>query len=79
MEDQGARYPRTEHPLLETNNRLLTVSQAARLLNAHPNSVRHWADSGLLPVFRIGRRGDRRFRAKDVAEFIAAREESGGG
>ncbi len=49
---------------------LLTVSEAARVLSAHPNSVRLWADKGLLPAYRIGRRGDRRFKPQDVADFL---------
>ena len=62
----------TEYPLVLTNGHMLTVSEAARLLNAHPNSVRRWADMGLLPVYRIGRRGDRRFKVEDVDCFLAS-------
>lgn len=49
---------------------VLTVSEAAAMLNAHPNSVRRWADMGLLPSFRIGLRGDRRFRVEDIAYLV---------
>ena len=52
------------------DGRLLTVAQVSAVLNAHPNSVRRWADVGLLPVYRIGRRGDRRFKPEDVAKFL---------
>ena len=52
--------------------RLLTVSAAAEVLAAHPNSVRRWADMGLLPSFRIGVRGDRRFRFEDISAFLNA-------
>ena len=52
---------------------LLTVAQVAQLLNAHPHSVRRWADSGLLPCYRIGFRGDRRFNPADIEEFLVAR------
>ena len=55
-----------------SNGKMLTVSQASRVLNAHPNSVRHWADIGLLPVIRIGRRSDRRFVPGDLAKFLRA-------
>ena len=54
------------------SQRLLTVSEVAHLLNAHVNSVRYWADTGLLPCYRIGRRGDRRFRAEDVNAFLVS-------
>ena len=52
------------------NERMLTVSEAARLLNAHPNSVRRWADNHLLPVWRIGSRGDRRFKPQDIFTLL---------
>ena len=32
----------------EIKERMLTVSEVASMMNAHPNSVRHWADMGLL-------------------------------
>lgn len=51
---------------------LLTVAQVAQLLNAHPHSVRRWADSGLLHCYRIGFRCDRRFRAQDVSAFLGS-------
>ena len=54
------------------NGTLLTVSQVADMLNAHPHSVRRWADMGLLPAYRIGVRGDRRFLVSDVDDFLAA-------
>ncbi len=50
--------------------RLLTLREVANFLHAHPNSIRRWSDAGLLPVVRIGRRGDRRFRVSDLEEFL---------
>ncbi len=49
---------------------MLTVNDVARLLQVHPNSVRRWADGGLLKACRFGIRGDRRFRPEDVATFV---------
>ncbi len=37
----------------------------ARLLGLHPNTVRRWSNQGLLKAYRIGPRGDRRFRRED--------------
>ena len=51
---------------------LLKVSEVADLMNAHPNSVRRWADIGLLPSHRIGLRGDRRFEIRDVNDFLGS-------
>ncbi len=53
---------------------LLKVSQVADLMNAHPNSVRRWADIGLLPSYRIGLRGDRRFKLRDIHGFLRNRQ-----
>ena len=52
---------------------LLTVAQVAQILQAHPHSVRRWADAGLLQCYRIGFRGDRRFVSEDVDRFLVAR------
>jgi len=50
---------------------MLTVREVARLLHIHGNTVRRWADRGLIRAYRISRRGDRRFRREDVAHFLA--------
>ena len=51
----------------------LTVSEVARRLKAHPHSVRRWSDAGILQSYRIGQRGDRRFRSEDVIAFMRLR------
>ncbi len=60
----------TENPGVLLSERMLTVSEAALMLSAHPNSVRRWADMGLLPAYRIGQRGDRRFKMEDIYRFL---------
>ena len=49
---------------------LLTVGQAATLLNVHPNTVRRWAERGLLRESRIGPRRDRRFEWTEVRNLL---------
>ena len=56
-------------------DRLLKVSEVARLLYLHPNTVRHWCDRGLLKFYRLGTRGDRRFLRQDVIRLIQAGED----
>ena len=46
------------------------MSPRAEQLRVHPNSIRRWSDTGLLPAVRIGERGDRRFRLRDVERFL---------
>ena len=53
-----------------TGTRMLTIKEVAGLLHAHPSSVRRWAKQGLIKCYRVGMRGDRRFKAKDVNEFV---------
>ena len=49
---------------------LLTTTQAAELLNVHTNTVRRWSNKGVLKTYRIGPRGDRRFRRRDIDNFL---------
>lgn len=52
--------------------KMLTVQEVADILHAHPNTIRHWCDEGLLKAHRIGPRGDRRFSPEDVENFLTA-------
>ena len=58
---------------------MLTVTEVAKVLHVHRNSVRRWADMGLLRAYRFGVRGDRRFKANEVDEFLESASRSGGG
>lgn len=49
---------------------MLTVSEVARLIHVHPNTLRRWSDTGIIRALRITRRGDRRFRLVDVNRFL---------
>ncbi len=49
---------------------MLTTSDVARLLNIHINTVRRWSNQGILKTYRIGSRGDRRFRPEDITSFL---------
>lgn len=50
---------------------MLTISEVAMMLNVHINTVRRWSNQGLLQSYRIGSRGDRRFRKEDIVSFLA--------
>ena len=49
---------------------LLTVDEVASMLHIHINTVRRWSNLGILKSFRIGPRGDRRFRKRDLIHFV---------
>lgn len=61
--------------MVTSEKQVLTVSEAAAMLNAHPNSVRRWAEIGLLPHFRLGLRGDRRFHREDLERLMESWQE----
>ena len=49
---------------------LVTIADASRLLNVHPNTLRRWCKMGLLKTHRIGTRGDRRFARDDLEAML---------
>ncbi|HEY32757.1 MAG TPA: helix-turn-helix domain-containing protein [Dehalococcoidia bacterium] len=52
----------------------LTVREVAYLLNIHVNTVRRWSDNGILKSYRIGPRGDRRFKRADIFVLLQPKE-----
>ena len=50
---------------------MLTVSEVARLLHVHPNTLRRWSNNGRIKAYRINLRGDRRYRLRDIEDFLA--------
>jgi len=52
---------------------MLTARQVAQFLQVHVSTIRRWSDQGILKTYRIGNRGDRRYKWKDVLKFIESR------
>jgi excisionase family DNA binding protein len=52
----------------------LSTGDVARLLNIHANTVRRWSHIGLLKTYRVGPRGDRRFKRTDVERLLEKSE-----
>lgn len=50
---------------------LLTLSEAARVLKVHPNTLRKWDSKGILKAVRFGQRGDRRYKKEDIERLIS--------
>ena len=63
-EDRGSMEERSR------NSEMMTTTEVAKLLHVHANTVRQWANRGLLRAYRLGPRRDRRFNHKDVESFI---------
>lgn len=54
---------------------LLTIQQAAKILNVNTQTLRRWDKKGILKAVRVGNRkgvGDRRYRKKDIENYISA-------
>jgi excisionase family DNA binding protein len=49
---------------------MLTVQEVSQLLHVHSNTLRRWTCQGIIKAYRIGPRGDRRFRPEDVALLL---------
>lgn len=49
---------------------LLTLKETSDFLRCHPNTLRQWDKKGILVAVRFGERKDRRYRRKDIANFI---------
>ena len=55
---------------MKTNSEMLTTAEVAKLLRVHPNTVRQWTNKRLLCAYRLGPRGDRRFKREEVESFL---------
>ena len=53
---------------------LLTITDAATLLNVSKATIRRWTNEGRLKCSRIGARGERRFRKADLMAFVSQPE-----
>ena len=58
---------------------MLTVGDVALLLNVHVNTVRRWSNQGIIRAYRIGSRGDRRFRREDITRLLGEFKANKGG
>ena len=71
--DKGISKPKK--PMLEFDI-MLMPGEVARMLGVHVNTVRRWANRGILEAYSIGPRGDRRFRQRDIENFLVKRSSS---
>jgi excisionase family DNA binding protein len=49
---------------------LLTTQDVAELLKVHVSTVRRWSIKRMLPSYRFGPKGDRRYRDEDIMRFL---------
>ena len=58
--------------------KLLTIRQAAEVLNVHVETLRRWDKSGKLPAIRVNDRGDRRYKPEDLENYLNSRRKTYG-
>ncbi|MDD5083071.1 MAG: helix-turn-helix domain-containing protein [Dehalococcoidales bacterium] len=51
-------------------NWMVTVDEVAQLLHVHPTTVRRWERQSLLKSYRLGPKGNVRFKREDIVAFI---------
>ena len=49
---------------------MLTARQVSDFLQVSISTIRRWSSSGMLRCYRVGSRGDRRYRRDDVLRFL---------
>ena len=54
---------------------LLRTGEACRILCIHSNTLRRWSEQGIVKTYRLGPRGDRRFRREDIAALLIEKTE----
>lgn len=54
--------------------KLLTIRQAAEILNVHVETLRRWDKSGRLKAIRVNSRGDRRYKPEDIKNYLNQRK-----
>lgn len=54
--------------------KLLTIRQAAEILNVHVETLRRWDKSGKLKAVKINSRGDRRYDPKDIEVILGIKK-----
>jgi excisionase family DNA binding protein len=49
---------------------IMTCDEVAEFLRVHVSSVRRWSRGGKLRAYKVGGRGDWRYRKQDVLAFL---------
>jgi excisionase family DNA binding protein len=80
--DGGKPYAKLENPAVicslcggypknieDNGSSMLTTKEVANELGLHVNTVRRWSDLGILNPWRVGPRGDRKYKRDDIISF----------
>jgi len=50
--------------------KLISLREAARLLDVNPETLRRWDNNGKLKATRTGTRKDRKYKLSDIVEIL---------
>ncbi|MEM7825179.1 MAG: helix-turn-helix domain-containing protein [Candidatus Aenigmatarchaeota archaeon] len=70
---KGKRFAVSIRPLTEESismSQMLTLGEVSKILGVHSHTVKAWSDKGILTAYRIGPRGDRRYRRDDILAYL---------
>jgi len=59
-----------QNPIEAPLEAMLTVRQVADFLHVSICTVRRWSNKGMMKFYRVGSRGDRRYKREDVLRFL---------
>ncbi|HEY86337.1 MAG TPA: excisionase family DNA-binding protein [Chloroflexi bacterium] len=59
-----------------TGSKLLSITRVAKILGAHPLTLRSWAEKGYIPHYKTPG-GHRRFKERDLEAFLSEMNQSG--
>lgn len=59
---------------IDNLSKLLTIRQAAEILNVHVETLRRWDNKGKLPAIKVNDRGDRRYKQTDIENYLNKRK-----
>ncbi len=62
---------------VKVSSNLLRTGEACRILCIHANTLRRWSEQGIVKTYRLGPRGDRRFRREDIAALLIEKTKDG--
>jgi DNA-binding transcriptional MerR regulator len=48
----------------------LSPIEAGKMLDLHPNTIKRYSNGGEFPYYRVGSRGDRRYKKSDLLAFM---------
>ncbi len=56
---------------IQDKKELLTIIEVAEMFSVHPETLRRWDNEGKLKAIRIGERGHRKYRRKEIEKLLS--------